>query len=244
MTGAARLRALKGLLGGLVALGGSERRIARALRVLERELQQQSGELNLANGDPMTPGNILKLIFTGLGFTYSEDPTLAADLQPTALERLRWTLRYGEAYGDLVRAILRWCGVEARAGVAANGVTPTVKIMRPGSRFGPTPGVAKTIGGAGAHPVIAERSGARLLRSDPAVGVDALLKADPGLDRALQTASVKATVPALFPQDASRPFGWQDPSSWARFERWMRANGLLKRPPTRGPPLTDEFLPG
>ena len=40
-SGAAQLRALKGLLGGLVALGGSERRIARVLRVLERELQQQ-----------------------------------------------------------------------------------------------------------------------------------------------------------------------------------------------------------
>jgi uncharacterized heparinase superfamily protein len=34
-SGAAQLRALKGLLGGLIALGGSERRIARALRVLE-----------------------------------------------------------------------------------------------------------------------------------------------------------------------------------------------------------------
>jgi len=40
-SGAAQLRALKGLLGGLVALGGSERRIARALRLLERELQRQ-----------------------------------------------------------------------------------------------------------------------------------------------------------------------------------------------------------
>ncbi len=40
-TGAARLRALKGLVGGLVALGGPERRIARALRALERELPVQ-----------------------------------------------------------------------------------------------------------------------------------------------------------------------------------------------------------
>jgi uncharacterized heparinase superfamily protein len=40
-SGAAQLRALKGLLGGLVALGGPERRIARVLRVLERQLQQQ-----------------------------------------------------------------------------------------------------------------------------------------------------------------------------------------------------------
>jgi len=40
-SGAAQLRALKGLIGGLVALGGPERRIARVLRVLERQLQQQ-----------------------------------------------------------------------------------------------------------------------------------------------------------------------------------------------------------
>ena len=40
-TGATQLRALKGLLGGLIAIGGSERRVARILRILERELQQQ-----------------------------------------------------------------------------------------------------------------------------------------------------------------------------------------------------------
>ncbi|HLY45035.1 MAG TPA: heparinase II/III family protein [Stellaceae bacterium] len=39
--GAARLRALKGLLGGLVALGGSQKRIARTLRALEAELPLQ-----------------------------------------------------------------------------------------------------------------------------------------------------------------------------------------------------------
>ena len=41
LTGAARLRALKGLVGGLAALGGSQRRLARALRTLERELPAQ-----------------------------------------------------------------------------------------------------------------------------------------------------------------------------------------------------------
>src|SRR5436305_11886717 len=40
-SGAAQLRALKGLLGGLIALGGSARRIARVLRVLEREVAHQ-----------------------------------------------------------------------------------------------------------------------------------------------------------------------------------------------------------
>ena len=41
LSGAARLRALKGLLGGLAALGGSPKRIARARRALERELPLQ-----------------------------------------------------------------------------------------------------------------------------------------------------------------------------------------------------------
>jgi uncharacterized heparinase superfamily protein len=41
LTGAPRLRALKGLIGGLAALGGSAKRMARVLRVLDRELQVQ-----------------------------------------------------------------------------------------------------------------------------------------------------------------------------------------------------------
>src|SRR3954451_22370646 len=41
LTGAARLRALKGLIGGSVALGGPEPRILRELRGLERELSTQ-----------------------------------------------------------------------------------------------------------------------------------------------------------------------------------------------------------
>ena len=41
LAGPARLRAVKGLIGGLAALGGSTKRMARALRVLERELAAQ-----------------------------------------------------------------------------------------------------------------------------------------------------------------------------------------------------------
>ncbi len=41
LAGAARLRALKGLIGGLAALGGSQNRLARVLRLLERELPAQ-----------------------------------------------------------------------------------------------------------------------------------------------------------------------------------------------------------
>ena len=87
--------------------------------------------------------------------------------------------------------------------------------------------------------------GHKLLEQDPAKGVDALLDADPGLDRGLQTAAVKATLPVFFPEDSDRPFGWQDPAQWSAYEMWMRDNGLLKRPAEgERAPLTNEFLPG
>src|SRR5215218_2424445 len=90
----------------------------------------------------------------------------------------------------------------------------------------------------------ATAAGHRLLRDDPAIGVDALVAADKGLDRGLQEAAVKATLPVFFPADAADPWGWQEPTEWAAYERWMRANGLLKQGPLESPPLTNEFLPG
>ena len=92
--------------------------------------------------------------------------------------------------------------------------------------------------------ISATAAGHRLLRDDPATGVDALLEADKGLDRELQTAVVEKTLPVFFPKDAEKPWGWQEPVEWAAYERWMRANGLLKRAPSEAPPLTNEFLPG
>ena len=87
--------------------------------------------------------------------------------------------------------------------------------------------------------------GYQLVRRDPAKGVDALVKANPDLDRKQTAASVQATLPAFFPEDRERPFGWQDPAQWSAYEHWLRANGLLK-PPAQGEraPLTNEFLPG
>ena len=55
--------------------------------------------------------------------------------------------------------------------------------------------------------------GHRLLEQDPAAGVDALMKASNGLDRGLQEAVVKATLPAFFPAGEDQPYGWQDPRS-------------------------------
>ena len=86
--------------------------------------------------------------------------------------------------------------------------------------------------------------GHQLLERQPQAGVDALLEADPGLDRGLQEAAVKATLPVFFPEDDERPFGYQDPAQWAAYERWMRDSGLLKQPQAERAPLTNEFLPG
>jgi putative hydroxymethylpyrimidine transport system substrate-binding protein len=92
--------------------------------------------------------------------------------------------------------------------------------------------------------ITATAAGHRLIRDNPTTGVDALLKADKGLDSGLQEASIKATLPVFFPENAEKPWGWQEPVEWANYERWMRANKLLKRPPSEAPPLTNEFLPG
>jgi putative hydroxymethylpyrimidine transport system substrate-binding protein len=87
--------------------------------------------------------------------------------------------------------------------------------------------------------------GYALVREDPAKGVDALLKANPDLSRDATAASLRATVPAFFPEDDDKPFGWQEPARWAVYEKWMRANGLLKQPAAgERAPLTNEFLPG
>jgi putative hydroxymethylpyrimidine transport system substrate-binding protein len=86
--------------------------------------------------------------------------------------------------------------------------------------------------------------GYQLARRDPARAVDALVRANPDLDRGLQLASVKATLPVFFPSDRSKPFGWQDPREWGAYGDWMLRNGLLRRPPDASRALTNEFLPG
>jgi putative hydroxymethylpyrimidine transport system substrate-binding protein len=90
----------------------------------------------------------------------------------------------------------------------------------------------------------ATAKGHERLRANPNIGVDALLKVDPGLDRGLQTAAVSATLPVFFPSDHDKPFGWQEPGQWEAYGRWMYANKLLKRQPDAASALTNEFLPG
>lgn len=80
-------------------------------------------------------------------------------------------------------------------------------------------------------------------RRDPAAAVRALVAANRDLDPRLQLASLRATLPVVFP-GGGRPFGWQDPKAWDRYGRWMYENRLLRRPPLPDTAFTNEFLAG
>jgi putative hydroxymethylpyrimidine transport system substrate-binding protein len=83
--------------------------------------------------------------------------------------------------------------------------------------------------------------GAVQLNRDPAAGVDSLVKANRDLDRKLQAASVKATLPYFLPPP-SRPYGWLDPRRWSRFSQWMLDNRLIEKGAAGA--YTNRFLPG
>jgi putative hydroxymethylpyrimidine transport system substrate-binding protein len=90
----------------------------------------------------------------------------------------------------------------------------------------------------------ATATGYTRLRTSPQTGVDALTRADKGLDRGLQAAAIKATLPVFFPSSKRRPWGWQDRAAWDRYALWMKRNGLLTGEANGGAALTTEFLAG
>jgi len=87
------------------------------------------------------------------------------------------------------------------------------------------------------------RQGTEAVKADPATGVDPLLDANPDLERKLQEAVVRKTLPVFFPEDPDEAFGTMDPAEWRAYGRWMLDRGLITKPidPTS---LTNEFLPG
>jgi putative hydroxymethylpyrimidine transport system substrate-binding protein len=86
--------------------------------------------------------------------------------------------------------------------------------------------------------------GEREVRADPAAAAALVVKANPSLQPKLQQASIEQTLPAAVPS-AGKPFGWQSPSAWASFGKWMFDRALLKHDPNSAlPPFTNEFLPG
>jgi len=88
--------------------------------------------------------------------------------------------------------------------------------------------------------------GEREVRANPAAAAKLIMAANPSLEEKLQVESIKRTLPAALPAEASRPYGYQDPAQWAAFGQWMYSKGLLKNNPdaTGLPPFTNEFLPG
>jgi putative hydroxymethylpyrimidine transport system substrate-binding protein len=81
------------------------------------------------------------------------------------------------------------------------------------------------------------------LKTNVNAGIDPLMGANKDLDRGLQEASVKATLPAFFPP-AGKPFGWMNFNQWARYAKWMFDNNLIRQPPAVGLALTNDYLPG
>jgi putative hydroxymethylpyrimidine transport system substrate-binding protein len=85
--------------------------------------------------------------------------------------------------------------------------------------------------------------GAAQVRDDPEAAADALVKADRSLDRSLQLAVIRATLPVMFPP-GDRPYGWQNQDHWHFYGEWMRENDLVERDPQGEIAFTNEFLPG
>ncbi len=83
------------------------------------------------------------------------------------------------------------------------------------------------------------------VRSDPAAAAKLIQNANPSLEPKLEQTSIERTLPAAHPENG-KPYGWQDPSAWAKFAQWMYEKGLIKQSPSAQglPPFTNEYLPG
>jgi len=71
--------------------------------------------------------------------------------------------------------------------------------------------------------------GYEAVRQDPAAGVQALQAARSGLNPALTSTLLTATLPSLFPGQGE-PWGWQSPSAWNAFGRFLTSQGVITAP--------------
>jgi putative hydroxymethylpyrimidine transport system substrate-binding protein len=85
--------------------------------------------------------------------------------------------------------------------------------------------------------------GANAARSNPGAAARALLDANRDLKRKETIASVRVTIPTLFPK-GNRPWGYMDPVAWRNYGGWMVSNGVLKDLPDIGSAVTNDLLPG
>lgn len=88
--------------------------------------------------------------------------------------------------------------------------------------------------------------GERAVRANPSRAASEILKANPELPPKLELASIERTLPAAMPVEHGKPYGWQSPTAWAAFGKWMYEQGLLRSDPNKPslPPFTNEYLPG
>ena len=80
--------------------------------------------------------------------------------------------------------------------------------------------------------------------ANPTAAVDNLVRANPSLDRKLQLASVRATLPAFFPSGSSNPWGYQDQVQWNSYGQWMLHEHLITNPAAVANASTNEELAG
>jgi putative hydroxymethylpyrimidine transport system substrate-binding protein len=92
--------------------------------------------------------------------------------------------------------------------------------------------------------VSAVARGAEEARKDPAGATKALLAANKDLKEKRARASVRLTIPTLFPRPATRPWGYMDEIAWRNYGGWMVDNQLLKKLPDISQALTNDLLPG
>jgi putative hydroxymethylpyrimidine transport system substrate-binding protein len=86
--------------------------------------------------------------------------------------------------------------------------------------------------------------GYQSVRRDPQAAVQNLVRASPGLDPKLQLASVRATLPAYFPSDPVKPWGYQDQTQWNSYGEWMLSNHLISTVNAIANASTNELLAG
>ena len=85
--------------------------------------------------------------------------------------------------------------------------------------------------------------GASEARKNPRAATRALIDANRDLKAKETAASVRVTIPTLFPA-GTRPWGYLDPVAWRNYGGWMVSNGLLKDLPDINAAVTNDLLPG
>jgi putative hydroxymethylpyrimidine transport system substrate-binding protein len=78
---------------------------------------------------------------------------------------------------------------------------------------------------------------------DPTAAVDSLVQANPGLNKKLQLASAKVTLPVFAPP-SGKPWGWQDAAQWNAYGQWMMSQHLISNPEAIADASTNELLAG